>query len=181
MAMTIDERKYPIGKYSKPVRPSIEERENMILILEQWPAKLRTVIEKIPVVLLEQSYREGGWTVRQIVHHLADSHMNMYIRVKLALTGENVTINPYDENAWAAIPEAKQGDPFISIVLLESLHTRLVDTFRSMSDADFDKTYFHPGNKKDVALWEVLPLYVWHSHHHLGHIGVVTDGNGVKP
>lgn len=178
--MTLEERKYPIGRYSKPESITIQQREEMIAVLEHWPDRLLKTIEDLPEQLLDLSYREEGWTTRQIVHHLADSHMNMYIRLKLGLTADNIVINPYNENAWAAIPEAKESDPFISIRLLRELHTRAVATFRTMSESDFERFYIHPQHGTQIPLWEILPLYTRHANHHLAQILVVANGNGVK-
>jgi len=178
--MTLEDRTYPNGRFSYPDQLTVEERNELISILEKFPLRLGKTSEIITGDQLNQSYREGGWNARQIFHHLADSHVNMYIRLKLTLTEQEVTINPYDENKWAAMEDGSKADHAISVRIIEPLHQRIVITLRSMSDADFERTYYHPGYKTTVKLFQMLALYAWHAEHHLGQIHVVTGGHGVK-
>ena len=114
-------------------------------------------------------YRDGGWTIAQVVHHLADSHLNSYIRFKLALTEDNPTIKPYDEAAWAMLADSRMPIDS-SLQLLESVHARWVTLLRSMKEADFARTYVHPEHGKTFTLWGVLGMYAWHGRHHTAHV-----------
>ncbi len=147
----------------------------MITDIETLPAQLRAAIEALPPGALDQPYRPGGWTRRQVVHHLADSHMNAYMRFKLALTEDNPVIKPYDQNAWAATADAGAGsDIEASLKLLEGLHERWVRLLRSMTEADFQRTFTHPEHGRTFTLAYTLEQYANHGKKHLGHIA----GNG---
>lgn len=127
---------------------------------------------------LDTSYRPAGWTLRQVVHHLPDSHMNAYVRIKLTVTEDNPTIRPYLEARWAECEEARTAPVQVSLDLLESLHERWALFLRSMQAADFDRTYYHPEHQKNVPLREVISMYAWHGRHHLTHITQTKKGNG---
>lgn len=172
---TLNPRIYPIGKHLKPDFISAEMRKSFIARLETLPALLRKTAEALNEKQLASSYREHGWTARQIVHHIADSHCNMYIRVKLALTSETPTINPYDENKWSEFPDGKSGDIQISLSMIESLHHRIVATLKSLSEDDFKRTYIHPQYQTKSSIDEVLALYAWHGDHHLGQLQVILN------
>ncbi len=122
----------------------------------------------MPSARLDQPYREGGWTARQVVHHLADSHMNAFLRMRWTLTEDNPTIKPYDEVAWAKIVDSKE-DPAVSVQLLEALHHRWHVMLQSFSDADFTRPAVHPANGPISMDW-LLQVYAWHGRHHIGHI-----------
>ncbi|PGT82613.1 YfiT family bacillithiol transferase [Bacillus sp. AFS040349] len=163
---------YPIGEFKEPKQVSLKEIEGWIEDIENTPEQLKLALEGLSEPLLDTSYRPGGWTVRQVVHHLADSHMNSYIRFKLALTEDRPTIKAYDEKTWAAFPDTKL--PLsISINLLESLHERWVYLLKSMSMSDFEKTFFHPETNKEISLSTNVALYSWHGKHHIEHIKLV--------
>jgi len=164
---------YPIGEFVAPENITRNDLDEWIETIEEAPIQLRKVLESLPESLLDTSYRPGGWTVKQIVHHLADSYMNSYIRFKLALTENFPTIKAYDENAWANLPDY-QMPVESSLQLLESLHTRWGQLLRSMSLSDFSKTFYHPETKQDVMLSTNVALYAWHSKHHLEHIKLVS-------
>ena len=124
---------------------------------------------------LDTPYREGGWTVRQVVHHLPDSHLNAYTRMKLALTEEEPTIKPYEEARWAELPDARGGDIEPSLRLLESLHQRWLMLLRDLKPADFDRQFRHPEHGRIFKLSETLALYAWHGRHHVAHISALRQ------
>jgi DinB superfamily len=161
--------RYPIGKFTFDGVVDAKQREQWINEIARQPSRLREVVAGLSDVQLDTPYRDGGWTVRQVVHHVPDSHMNAYIRFKLALTEDNPTIKPYDEGAWANLPDSKLPVE-VSLKLLESIHERWVVVLKHMRDAEFEKTYFHPESQKTFVLEKVLGLYAWHGHHHIAHI-----------
>jgi len=140
-----------------------------IATLAELPAKLREAVEGLDRVQLEMPYREGGWTVRQLVHHIADSHMNNYVRIRLALTEDEPTIKPYDEAKWAELADARTAPVETSLALIECLHARWVALLEGLSEADFVRAFFHPERGK-VRLDVNLALYAWHGDHHVAHI-----------
>ncbi|MGM0877288.1 MAG: YfiT family bacillithiol transferase [Bacillota bacterium] len=164
---------YPIGEFVEPKQVSEEEINRWILDIEETPELLKMTLEGLSHPLIDTSYRPGGWTVRQVVHHLADSHMNSYIRFKLALTEEKPMIKVYDEKTWANLSDSTQMPLDISIQLLESLHKRWSHLLRSMSPNDFDKSFYHPEMKIQIPLSTNLALYSWHGKHHIEHIKLV--------
>jgi len=166
--MSVDPR-YPIGKFVPPQVMTPGVRQEMIEIVAATPAKVREAVAGLNSAQLDVPYREGGWTVKQVVHHLADSHLNAYTRFKLALTEDNPMVKPYDETAWAELADSVTTPVETSVVLLETLHTRWVNLLRSMSEADFHKTYRHP-DYGARTLDQLLALYAWHGPHHVAHI-----------
>ena len=161
--------RYPIGKYI--VQPFSEK------LLGEWltdiknlPQHLENAILNLDEAQINSTYRDGGWTVRQVVHHVADSHMNAYIRFKLALTEENPTIKPYDEAAWAEMDDTKNLPINISLTLLHALHSRWYGILQHLAEADLNRTVFHPEHKKEMTIWYLLGMYAWHSRHHVAHI-----------
>jgi hypothetical protein len=162
--------RYPIGKFKYQGPPSAEERQQMIRDIEQTPAALRSAVAGLSEPQLETPYRDGGWTVRQVVHHLPDSHMNAYVRFKLALTEEEPTIKPYAEDLWAKLPDNQSTPLEVSLVLLETLHHRWVYTLRSLSAEDWKRNFRHPESERLVPLEKNLAIYSWHGKHHVAHI-----------
>src|SRR6266542_2402494 len=160
--------RYPIGKFEWQGKNTEEQRREFIRRIEEAPARLRAAVDGLSEEQLETPYREGGWTVRQVVHHLADSHMNSYVRFRLALTEEEPTIKPYDESVWAQLPDARTAPIEVSLTLLESLHRRWVMLLRSLSPADWERTFRHP-ELGIVSLDKNLALYAWHGAHHTAH------------
>ncbi|NVJ87514.1 MAG: putative metal-dependent hydrolase [Algoriphagus sp.] len=158
--------KYPIGRFSIPEQPDLQEALDQI---KRLPDNLQKAVPNLTDSQLDTPYRPGGWTVRQVVHHLADSHMNAFIRFKLALTEENPIIKPYDEVAWAMLPDS-QLEIASSLSLLASLHYKWSVVMENMDEQDFSKTYFHPGSGQTQKLSEVTHMYAWHGQHHLAHI-----------
>ncbi len=161
---------YPIGKFQPMERYEPEMQTEWIAALEALPSWLDAVIENLDAAQLDTSYREGGWTVNQVIHHLADSHMNAYVRLKLTLTEESPVVKPYDEKLWAELSEIENVPVNISITLLHALHRRWVQTLRNMTDADWERNYFHPEHERYVPIWEMTDLYAWHGRHHMEQI-----------
>ena len=164
--------KYPIGPFTAPNEITSEMIQKWIEEIETFPQLLRDAIQNLTEKQLDTPYREGGWTVRQVVHHCADSHMNSFIRFKLALTEDNPTIKGYDEAKWAALPDGSQLAIEPSLKLLEGLHQRWVALLKSLGPEDFKKTFFHPEKQKSIPLDKTIALYAWHGKHHLGHVRI---------
>jgi uncharacterized damage-inducible protein DinB len=165
----LSDPRYPIGKFDKNMNVTKEMRSDFINIIETLPSQLRMEVENLSEQQLDTPYRDGGWTIRQVIHHLPDSHINSYIRFKLALTEANPAIKTYEEHLWAELPDTYKTPIDVSLNLLESLHTRWTILLHSLTDAQFEKTFQHPewGN---INLSKTLALYAWHSKHHLAHI-----------
>ena len=162
--------RYPIGKFRYQGPATEEHREQMIRNIERTPEAVRSAIAGLSEHQLQTPYREGGWTVRQVVHHLPDSHMNAYVRFKLALTEEEPTIKPYLEDLWAKSAENQSTPIEVSLALLESLHRRWVYLLRSLSTEDWNRSFRHPETGRLVSLERNLGLYSWHGQHHVAHI-----------
>lgn len=165
--MTTDPR-YPLGTFERPESVSSEERRNAIATLGEAPSLLRNAVDGLNAAQLATPYREGGWTVRQVVHHVADSHMNAFIRLRLALTEDWPTIKPYDEKAWAELHDVAAPIEW-SLELVESLHARWVMLLFSMKDDQWKRGFVHPANGH-MTLDVATLLYAWHSRHHVAHI-----------
>lgn len=170
MENDLEELRYPIGRYQKPEVWNPEMVQDWIKVLEVLPLWMDACIENLDEAQLQVPYREGGWTIQQVVHHVADSHVNAYIRLKLALTEDNPTIKPYDENAWALLEDVKRVPVNISVTMLHTIHRRMVAILKNMKPADWERTYFHPEHKRTFPLWEMVATYAWHSRHHTEHI-----------
>ncbi len=166
----MNDLQYPIGKFSPPMRVSEAQRAAFIADIEALPDQIRQVVQNLSDTQLDTPYRSGGWTIRQVVHHLPDSHANSYIRFKWALTEEHPTIKAYDEKLWADLPDAKHGDINASIDMLDGLHQRWASLLKNMSEDDWGKSFIHPETNKSVPLIYNLALYSWHGKHHLKHI-----------
>ena len=167
--MTDDILKYPVGKFTPPVSYTQEEMANWINDIKTLPGKVRNAVIGLTEPQLNTPYRPGGWTIKQVVHHLADSHMNSLIRFKWAMTEENPTIKTYKEAEWAMLRDY-QLPVESSLKMLEGIHQHLVALFESMTDEEWSRTFYHPEMKIDVSLKRNLGLYSWHSRHHLAHI-----------
>jgi uncharacterized damage-inducible protein DinB len=170
--------RYPVGTFSfAGAEPSAEERKRMITEIEEAPGSLRAAIQGLSAEQIDTPYRPGGWTVRQVAHHVPDSHLNAYVRFKLALTEETPTVKPYMEDRWATLEDTRVTPLETSLRLLESLHQRWVLLLRSMSDADFARTFRHP-ELGVVTLGKTLALYAWHGRHHTAHITSLRERMG---
>ena len=166
--MSADPR-YPVGRFRPPETIGAPERAGYIETIEACPAHLRKAVEGLSPAQLDTPYREGGWTIRQVVHHVPDSHMNAYVRFKLALTEEDPTVKTYDEAAWAMLNDAAETPVETSLGLLDSLHKRWVVLLRGISETAWKRKFVHP-EMGTTALDTYLALYAWHSRHHVAHV-----------
>jgi hypothetical protein len=166
--------RYPIGKFIARDSYSTDELLLCIERIETLPREIEKIINSMTIKQLDTPYREGGWTARQVVHHMADSHMNAYIRFKWSLTESTPIIKAYDEKAWAETPETKL-DPVISIELLKALHAKWSALLRRLTPADFQKEFLHPDTKKNMRLDRMTAMYAWHGEHHFGHLKIVAN------
>ena len=161
--------KYPIGVFEYGKKYSKTDTRSHIKVLEKLPQRLKTLTSKLTDAQLDIPYRQDGWTVRQVVHHIADSHINMFTRVRFALTEENPPIKGYDEASWALLPDHLLPiKP--SLQIIEGLHKRMVVLFKSLNKEGLKKTYYHAGYNKTFEIQEVIAMYAWHSEHHFQHI-----------
>jgi DinB superfamily len=168
--------RYPVGKFERLDKLTDVERQAAIDAIAEAPAKLRAAITGLSDEQLDTPYRPGGWTVRQVVHHLPDSHMNAYVRFKLALTENEPTIKPYNEALWAELADGKAPvEP--SVLLLENLHKRWVVLFRALAASDWKRSFRHPEHGL-VTLDENLRMYAWHGRHHVAHITSLRERHG---
>lgn len=169
--------KYPIGKYiEQPF--SASQLKDWLLDIQALPQQIENAASNLDEAQIKTPYRPGGWTVHQLVHHIADSHMNAYIRFKLGLTEHNPTIKPYEEKDWANMADTKNLPVNISITLLFALHHRWHEILKNISDAEWNRTVYHPESKKEMTLWYLLGMYAWHSRHHTAHITALRDREG---
>lgn len=168
---------YPIGKLVAPASFSGAEREVLIQQIEAAPARLRQAVQGLTDEQLSTPYRPGGWNVRQVVHHVPDSHMNAYIRVRLALTEDEPTVKPYREERWAELPDSRTAPIEMSLTLLEALHRRFVLVLRNIQGKDWERTYMHPDNGL-TSLNKALADYAWHGRHHVAHITSLRERSG---
>ncbi|MBC3785660.1 YfiT family bacillithiol transferase [Spirosoma utsteinense] len=173
----LENLRYPLGNFDFGQSFSLAESKQHIATIGALPAKLTELVGEWGDDRLDTPYRPEGWTVRQLVHHLADSHMNGYVRTKLALTEENPTIKPYDEGAWADLPDSRLAVA-PSLVILESLHQRWVAVLDALDLAGLKRTFHHPGSDRMFTLAEQAAHYAWHGEHHYQHIFGLAERNG---
>lgn len=166
--MSIDPR-YPVGKFHYEGAPSEDQRQKFIEEIEEAPAALRAAVQGLTPQQIETPYRDGGWTVRQVVHHVPESHMNAYIRFKLALTEDEPTIKPYEESLWAQLPDVQSTPLEVSLALMDSLHDRWVRVLRAIHPKEWKRTFRHP-ELGVMPLEKNVALYAWHGRHHVAHI-----------
>jgi DinB superfamily len=171
--------RYPVGKFEWKSELSATERQRAIEEVEKTAAKFRAAVVGLNQKQLDTPYREGGWTVRQVVHHLADSHMHSYLRFKHALTEEQPAIKAYDEKLWAELADTRDTPVETSLALLESLHHRWGVLLRSMKPADFARAYRHP-ERGLVSLDTAVAMYAWHGRHHTAHVTALRERMGWK-
>ena len=176
---TAPDPRYPVGKYQRPSATlSDAERATMIAAVAATPAALRAAVGGLNAAQLNTPYRLGGWTVRQVVHHVADSHMNAYIRFKLGLTEDFPMVKPYDESKWAELPDGKSELVEDSLTLVELVHKRWLSVLRAMQPADFLRTLNHPEWKVPPDLDAMLAMYAWHGKHHTAHVTELRKREG---
>ena len=166
----MEDLRYPIGQFRYEGEPDQRRREQWIEEIAATPGNLRAAVAGLAPHQLDTPYRDKGWTVRQVVHHLPDSHLNAYTRIKLALTEDVPVIRPYEEARWAELPDGRTGPIEISLNLLESLHHRWVLLLRQLTPADFRRRFMHPQHGRPFEVQETLALYAWHGRHHVAHI-----------
>ncbi|MGI4834394.1 MAG: YfiT family bacillithiol transferase [Janthinobacterium lividum] len=172
-----DARRFPIGRAQLPTAPlTAAERTAYIQQLAELPAQLTATARRVGPERLQLPYRPGGWTGRQVIHHLADSHLNAYCRCKLALTEANPTIKPYDEAAWAELPDVVATPITVSLALLENLHIRWVSLLQHLTETQWQRGYIRPISHATIRLDQFLVLYAWHGRHHLGHLELLAQG-----
>ncbi len=169
--------RYPVGKFAMPADTSPTTRTQAIQDIAAVPQKIRAAVNGLNDAQLDTPYRDGGWTVRQVVHHLADSHMNAYVRCRLALTEVEPTIKPYEESAWAKLEDAAHAPVEVSLRLLEPLHERWVRLLKSVKNDEFARTFQHPEHGVRTLEW-MLFLYAWHGKHHVAHVTELRKQKG---
>jgi hypothetical protein len=174
--MTTDLR-YPVGKY-EPQSFSEKQKEQWLADIKFLPNAIEAAVNNLDEQQLQTPYREDGWTVHQLVHHIADSHMNAYVRFKLGYTEENPTIRTYEEKLWAQTADVQNLPINVSITLLYALHQRWYEFLKSFTEQDWNKTVYHPEHKKELTLWFLLGMYAWHSRHHVAHITALRERMG---
>ena len=175
--------RFPIGKvadqpYAGEAEYSARIKEVYLREIQTLPQFLEYSIVNLDADQLNTPYRPGGWTVQQVVHHVPDSHMNAYIRCKLALTEDNPTIKTYDEAAWAELSDTRNVPINVSLTLLHALHIRWYDLLNNLQEEDWKRTVFHPEHKKNLSLWYMLKMYAWHGKHHVAHITSLRNRMG---
>ncbi len=178
--MTTEELKYPIGKFEKPDEITKDILSKWISEISTFPARLISETSRLTDAHLNTKYRSGGWTIRQVVHHCADSHMNALIRLKLALTEDSPMVKPYDEGRWAELSDTKilQIEP--SLKMIDGIHARWTDLLNSLTNEQFKRIFMHPEHGKKFSIEENTGLYAWHGNHHLAHIQGAISRNNIK-
>lgn len=170
--------KYPIGEFETPKPIAKSQITEWIHEIAYFPNRIKELVNNLDDDILEWRYRPNGWSIKQLVHHCADSHMNAYIRFKLALTEVNPTIKPYFEDRWAELTDTIVADISVSIQILEGLHHRWVILLESMSELDLTSTFIHPEHGQQFTLAETIGMYAWHANHHLAHINQAIESRG---
>jgi hypothetical protein len=173
----MEDLRYPVGKFNFEADLTEEQIIQAIDDIAEAPAKLRAAVNGLTDAQLDTPYREGGWTARQVVHHVVDSHLNSYIRLRLALTEDEPTIKPYDEGQWAELVDARTSPVEVSLALLEPLHQRWVTLLKSLTPEDFKRKFRHP-ELGTVTLEKNVGLYAWHGKHHTAHITGLREREG---
>ena len=173
----MEDLSYPIGRFV-PQPYSDKELKERLMAIMFLPKELENAIQNLDEYQIETPYRPDGWTVKQLINHIADSHMNAFIRFKLGLTEENPTIKTYNQDAWVNLNDTKIVPINVSITLVHALHARWAALLNGISSADLERTVFHPEQKKEITLWHMLGLYAWHGKHHVAHITTLRANKG---
>jgi DinB family protein len=174
----MEDIRFPIGRYNGPGDFNVETIQNLINEIDALPKRLTELVSEWPAKKLDTPYRHDGWTVRQLIHHLTDSHLNAYLRFKRVATEDNPTILPYNQAAWANLPDSVKGDIRPPLLMLSALHQRWVIFLRYLSEEDFSRKYTHPEHSGTQILFFMLGLYAWHSNHHYTHIEKLSIREG---
>lgn len=177
MSTETTDLRYPVGKY-EPQPYSPQQLAAWLNDIQFLPQAIENAIHDLDEAQLQTPYRPGGWTVHQLVHHVADSHMNAFVRFKLGLTEDNPTIKPYEEKLWAELSDTKNLPVNISITLLHALHARWYELLKNISEKEFERTVVHPEHGRQMTLWFLLGMYAWHGKHHVAHITALRERNG---
>ncbi|MEJ5961514.1 YfiT family bacillithiol transferase [Pedobacter immunditicola] len=180
MEKDIEKLKYPIGKFQKPEHIDKKQIEDWIMIIEEFPKKLSNEVKNLTEKDFEKQYRPSGWTIKQVVNHCADSHMNSFIRFKLALTEDTPTIKPYFENSWAELSDSKNFPVESSLKILEGLHERWIMLLKNLSDKDLERQFKHPETSELISLKTNIGIYAWHCEHHLAHVKNANNASYVS-
>ncbi len=170
-----DKNTHPIGKFEYGKTYSATETEAHIKIIEALPTIINSIAKDLTPSLLKKSYREGGWNAQQIIHHIADSHSNALIRVKLTLTEDSPVIKPYNQDAWAVLADVENTSIYVSIKMIEAIHARWTAVLKAMTETDLKRKYIHPEYKKEFMLEELIALYSWHGDHHCEQLKVILN------
>jgi len=176
----LEDLRYPIGKFKKPENITKEHEEKWIHVLDNFPSRLESLVSGLNDEQLDTPYREGGWTIRQVVHHCSDSHHNCYIRFKWALTEDAPVIKAYEEKEWAELFDTKSAPIAPSLLHLKAVHAKLVYLLKGLSEEQLDRVFIHPADSSKVLLRENMGIYAWHSNHHFAHIENVLIRKGWK-
>ena len=174
----LEQLQYPVGRLHHESNPGVERMAGWIQVLTELPGQMRAATAGLTPAQLDTEYRPAGWTVRQVVHHVPDSHMNAYLRTHWILSEEKPTIKPYDQAVWAEFPYSRTAPIETSLDLLEALHARWVVVLHSLNAEQWRRRYHHPEEKRDFILSDLLQTYAWHSRHHLAHITSLRQRNG---
>ena len=168
--MTIEELKFPIGRFEKPIKITLEILHNYIIDISTFPNRIKEEVKNLKDEQLDTPYRKNGWTIRQVINHCADSHMNALIRFKLTLTEEKPTIKPYYEERWAELTDSKNIPIQPALKMLEGIHERWSVLLNNFTKEQLERTFIHPEREKEIRLDENIGVYAWHCNHHLAHI-----------
>jgi len=174
----IEKLKFPIGRFAIPTFIDQPLIDAWIADIDAFPARLKALVYGLSAEQLNWRYRPGGWNIKQVVHHCADSHINSFVRFKLTLTEDRPTVKPYDEGKWAELVDATDDDISASLLLIEGLHARWAKLLRSLSLVDLERQFVHPEHAKDFSLKDIVAMYAWHSNHHLAHVAQALFSKG---
>ncbi|MEM7104372.1 MAG: YfiT family bacillithiol transferase [Bacteroidota bacterium] len=173
----VERLKYPVGHFQKPEPITSTTIKSWIKEIENFPVHMKKAVEGLSPAQLNWQYRSGGWTIKQVIHHCADSHMNSLIRFKLAITEDRPVIRPYFEDRWAELPDSLDPDVSVSLILLEALHKKWVRLLRHLSEDDLKRVFIHPEHGKSFSVEENIGIYAWHCRHHLAHVRNAIEMN----
>ncbi|MBP1839776.1 YfiT family bacillithiol transferase [Formosa algae] len=175
---TLESQKYPVGQFVCPDPITSKHLENWIDVLDKFPKRLNGIVQPLTDFQLDTEYRPGGWTIRQLVHHIADSHHHSYTRFKWSLTEDNPIIKAYDQDAWSNLEDAIKAPVSMSLMHIEAVHKRLVYLLKSLNEEDFNKSFIHPESNRTITVKENIGNYAWHSSHHYAHIVKALERKG---